>query len=269
MFSLLLPFESSRLLLTYECVFLVLEAEFKAEGKQVTTFVVDLTNRVAIETAAKETLAKHGRLDILVNNAGIVSGKPFIECSPEMIERTMDVNINAHFWTCRSFLPGMIARKHGHVVTIASMAGQTGVPLLADYVASKFAAVGFDESLRVEMKKFKTNVKTTCVCPYYISTGMFHGVKSRFSFLFPILTPDYVASQIIQAVKRNDEALFLPWAMNLLPIARLFPIPVQDWIAEQLGVHHSMDEFTGRPAAAAASAVAAQKQMVSESKKDK
>lgn len=223
-----------------------LESEFKAEGKAIMVEKVDLTSREAIEAAAIHLAAKMGPLDILVNNAGIVSGKTFLECSPEQIKRTMDVNINSHFWTVRSFLPSMIARKSGHVVTIASMAGHMGVPGLADYAASKFAAVGFDESLRVEMKKAKTGVKTTCVCPYYISTGMFEGVKGRFSFLFPILTPDYVAQEIVSAVKRGDEALYMPYSMTLLPIARLLPIPIQDWAADLLGFHNSMDHFVGR-----------------------
>lgn len=213
------------------------------------TQLVDLTSREAIEAAGKALLQKVGRVDILVNNAGIVSGKPLLECSPETIERTMDVNINAHFWTCRAFLPGMIERKKGHVVTIASMAGHTGVPRLADYAASKFAAVGFDESLRVEMKKYNTGVKTTCVCPFYISTGMFDGVKSRIPFLMPILTPEYVSTEIVAAVKRNDEVLMMPYSMNLVAFARLFPVPVQDWIANLIGVHNSMDHFTGRSAA--------------------
>jgi len=225
-----------------------LAADFNKEGFTLVTDLVDLTKRTAIEEAGKRLLEKVGRVDILVNNAGIVSGKPLLECAPELVQRTMDVNINAHFWTCRSFLPGMIDRKHGHVVTVASMAGHVGVPRMTDYAASKFAAVGFDESLRVEMKKMKTGIKTTCVCPYYISTGMFEGVKSRFSFLFPIMTPEYVASQILSAVKRNDEVLMLPWSMVLLPWARLFPIPVQDFLIDLLGIHSSMDQFIGRGA---------------------
>lgn len=207
---------------------------------------MDLTSRQAIEAAATSAAAKVGPIDILVNNAGIVSGRPFLECSPEQIQRTMDVNINAHFWTVRSCLPSMIERKSGHIVTIASMAGHMGVPGLADYAASKFAAVGLDESLRVEMKKHKTGVKTTCVCPYYISTGMFEGVKSRFGFLFPIMTPDYVSSAIVAAVKRGDEQLLLPYSMNLLSIARLFPVPIQDYFADLLGFHSGMDDFKGR-----------------------
>lgn len=230
-------------------------AEFKQEGFELTTDVVDLSKREAIEAAAQSVLRKHNQLDILVNNAGVVTGKPFLDCEPMYIQRTMDVNINAHFWTCRAFLPNMIQRKHGHVVTIASMAGHAGTPRLADYAASKFAAVGFDESLRVEMKMQKTNVKTTCVCPFYISTGMFEGAQSRFNFLLPILTPAFVASEIVSAVKRNEPVLMLPWMSNTMVYIRLLPIPIQDFLLGVLGMHSSMDHFTGgrnaQPSAAA------------------
>jgi len=64
-----------------------------------------------------------GDVDILVNNAGIVSGKSFLECSDSQIDRTMKVNILAHFWTVKAFLPKMVERNSGHVVSIASSAG--------------------------------------------------------------------------------------------------------------------------------------------------
>jgi all-trans-retinol dehydrogenase (NAD+) len=71
----------------------------------------------------------------------------------------------------------MIEKNHGHIVTIASIAGFFGTSGLCDYCASKFAAVGFDEALRDELANIgKTNVHTTVVCPYYINTGMFDGV---------------------------------------------------------------------------------------------
>jgi len=85
----------------------------------------------------------------------------------------------------REFLPDMIKRNEGHIVSIASMAGHTGVNGLVDYCASKFGAIGFDESLRNEMKSLNSKVRTTCICPYYINTGMFDGVKTN--FLLPIL----------------------------------------------------------------------------------
>ena len=74
----------------------------------------------------------------------------------------------------------MIENNHGHIVSVASIAGLFGTPGLCDYCASKFAVVGFDESLRNELLHTgKTGVKTTLVCPYYINTGMFKGTKSE------------------------------------------------------------------------------------------
>ena len=80
----------------------------------------------------------------------------------------------------KSFLPDMMSRNHGHIVTVASSAGFIGVTGLADYCASKFAAVGFDESLRFELEaQGKDGIHTTVVCPFFINTGMFEGAKTR------------------------------------------------------------------------------------------
>jgi all-trans-retinol dehydrogenase (NAD+) len=82
--------------------------------------------------------------------------------------------------TVKSFLPDMMSRNHGHIVNIASSAGLVGVTGLADYCASKFAAVGFDESLRFELEaQGKDGIYTTVVCPFFINTGMFEGAKTR------------------------------------------------------------------------------------------
>ncbi len=91
------------------------------------------------------------------------------------MKKTLEVNTLAHFYTVKTFLPDMITRNTGHIVTIASAAGHIGVCGLADYCASKFGAVGFDESLRGELKHRGYNIKTTCINPYLIDTGMFKG----------------------------------------------------------------------------------------------
>lgn len=78
----------------------------------------------------------------------------------------------------------MLTLNHGHIVNIASAAGLTGVTGLADYCASKFAVVGFTESLSMELASLeKTGVKTTVVCPFYIDTGMFKGVKTKLVYI--------------------------------------------------------------------------------------
>ena len=74
----------------------------------------------------------------------------------------------------------MLEKNHGHIVSIASSAGLVGVCGLCDYCASKFGAVGFNESLMMELSNTgKTGVHTTLVCPFFINTGMFDGVKTR------------------------------------------------------------------------------------------
>lgn len=72
----------------------------------------------------------------------------------------------------------MLKNNKGHIVTIASLAGFTACNSLADYVSSKHAAVGFDESLRMELKTLNSSVKTTCVCPGYVNTGMVTGITT-------------------------------------------------------------------------------------------
>lgn len=116
---------------------------------------------------------------MLINNAGIVSGKSTLENSDAMIKKTFEVNTISHLWTIREFMPDMIANKKGHIVSVASMAGLAGIPQQTDYAGSKFGAVGINDSLRTELlvKGLSSQIKTTCICPFFINTGMFDGVK--------------------------------------------------------------------------------------------
>lgn len=207
----------------------------------------DLSDREEIQDTARRVLAEEGTVDVLINNAGVVSGKPLLELTDEAIQRTFDVNTLSLYWTTRAFLPGMIAQNSGHIVTIASAGGLIGVPKMTDYSASKFAAVGFDDSLRVELKRLGYNgIRTTVVCPFYINTGMFKGVKTRFPWLLPILEPDDAARKIVNAIEKNKQRLIMPpFALVTYP-GRLLPLPLFDWIADFVGINRSMDDFKGR-----------------------
>ena len=82
--------------------------------------------------------------------------------------------------TIKAFIPEMIANNHGHVITIASGAGLFGVAGLLDYCASKFGAIGIHEALTSDLATMEVGgVHTTVVCPYFIDTGMFQGVRTR------------------------------------------------------------------------------------------
>ena len=221
------------------------QAELAAAGHEADTFVCDLSDHQEIAAVATRTLVESGAIDILINNAGIVSGKALLDLSDEEIERTFQVNTLALFWTVRAFLPSMLEQGRGHIVTIASAASLAGAPRLSDYCASKFAAFGFDESLRLELKKLGSNVKTTIVCPYYIDTGMFDGVKTRFSWLLPILKPEAVVRRIIRAIKKDRRRLVMPWFIYSSWLSRLMPVAWYDVLMDFFGVTRSMDEFHG------------------------
>jgi len=224
------------------------EEEIVKEKGQVFSYVVDLSKREQIYKVAEEVKQKFERVDILINNAGIVTGKSILDVKDELAQLTIDVNTTAHFWTVKAFLPGMIDNEEGHIVTIASAAGIMGVRGLADYCASKFGALGFDESLRMDFRHRKGKFYTTCICPYYINTGMFKGCKTRFPWLLPILEEDYVADQIVNAIRENRPFLALPAIVHyvLLLAKAALPVGIFDWAADFLGANHSMDDFVGR-----------------------
>jgi all-trans-retinol dehydrogenase (NAD+) len=215
-------------------------------GGETAVYAVDLADRVKVQAVAAEILKTRGPVDILINNAGIVTGKPILECSDEAIERTFQVNTLALFWLTRAFLPAMIAQGRGHVVTIASAAGLSGTSRLVDYCASKHAAVGFDESLRLELKRLGHPVRTTVVCPFFIDTGMFRGVKTRFPWLLPILDPGYVTRRILGAIEGNRRRLIMPRFVVTVLMIKALPASLFDAVLSFFGVNRSMDDFVGR-----------------------
>jgi len=223
-----------------------LETEAAAEGLSIAGMVCDVSSSSAVYAQAKLLLQKQIPVDILINNAGIVSGKTLLETPDEKIEKTMAVNTLSLFWTTKAFLPAMIRQKSGHIVTIASAAGIIGVRGLTDYCASKFAAVGFDESLRMELRAIKSPVKTTVICPFFIDTGMFKGVKTRFPLLLPILKPEKAVKRIVKAILKNRKRLIMPRFANWVLLLRLFPLGFVDAVTGFLGISHAMDNFTGR-----------------------
>jgi all-trans-retinol dehydrogenase (NAD+) len=223
-----------------------LEKEAAEEGLSITGMVCDVTSKSAVYRRAKGMAKQLGPVDILINNAGIVSGKTLLETPDANIEKTMQVNVLAMFWTVKAFLPEMIERKSGHVVTIASAAGLIGVRGLADYCASKFAAVGFDESLRMELHRIKSPVKTTVICPFFINTGMFEGVKTRFPLFLPIMKPKSAVKRIVRAILKNRKRLIIPAFANTVLILRCFPLGILDAVSNFFGLSHAMDDFTGR-----------------------
>lgn len=218
-------------------------ASLESEGRgRVATFVVDVTDREAVAAAAAES----GPVDILVNNAGIADGARLVDADPDALEQVMSVNALSLFWTTRAFLPEMVQRNAGHVVTIASAAGLVPLRSAVAYTASKHAAVGFHDALRQELRVDAPQVRTTLVTPFFVDTGMFDGVVSRFTFLLPIVEQDDAVTRIVQAVERDRARLVMPGMAALAYALRIMPPRLGDVLLDQLGISSSMDHYVGR-----------------------
>jgi all-trans-retinol dehydrogenase (NAD+) len=221
--------------------------EITAAGGEAYAYVCDVSNRREVYRIAGEVKARVGPVDIVVNNAGIISGRRLLEIPDERIEAVLGINVLALYWVTKAFLPEMIERNSGHIVTMASAAGLLGVDRQTDYSASKHATIGFTESLRAELKRAgRTGIKTTIVEPFYVDTGMVKGVKSRFPRLLPILKQEEVAAKVVRAVVQNQQEVMIPSMLKLVPVCRVLPVSLFDRLAGFLGVHESMDCFVGR-----------------------
>ena len=216
-----------------------------SEGR-VLVYKVNVSDNENIASAYSAVKNDAGDIDLLINCAGIVKGNnTFDQQTEKDIRLTMDINATAPMLVALSILPDMIKRDNGHICNIASAAGMLGVPKLSVYVASKWAVVGWTESMRIELKQMRSKVRVTTVAPYFINTGMFDGVNSK---VFPILKPERTAAKIIRAIEKEKDFRGIPFPYHFIRIWQgilpnaLFDIIFGKWF----GVYSVMDHFTGR-----------------------
>lgn len=207
--------------LTRKGVSLALAARSEAELKETQATVERLGGRaIAVPTdvgkltdlqALVETTQKElGPVDLLVNNAGVEKYALYQELDPQVIEKTLRVNLWAPEVLTRLVLPGMVERRRGHIVNVASVAGKTAVPYNSIYSSSKHGLVGFSWSLREEVKQYHVGVSV--VCPGFVSeSGMFHhwsrGAKPP-SVSRPV-TPEKVADAVVKAVESDKPEIIV------------------------------------------------------------
>lgn len=222
-----------------------LKDEWKALSGEIISLQADLSDVEQIKDVSAKIKHMYGIPDILVNNAGIVTGKYFYEHSHDNISLSMAVNADAMMHLTLEFLPGMIERNSGSIGNICSLAGLIGNTKMAVYVASKWAAVGWSDSLRLEMQLLGKDVKVTTIMPYYINTGMFDGVRSG---LIPILKPEPSAEKFMRAIEKEKKLFTTPVPYWFIRLSQgLLPLPAFDFVMKNIfGVYDTMKEFKGR-----------------------
>ena len=219
--------------------------EIEALDARCRVYALDVTNSDAIADVREQLHQEAGQIDILVNNAGVVFGGPFLDVSLEQHMLTYRVNVEGMMAMTHAFLPDLIASPRGHLVTIASASGFVGLPNGASYASSKWAAIGFAESIRAEMKHLgHKHVDSTIVCPTYINTGMFEGAKPPKTARW--LEPDELAEKVVTAVDERQLWVLEPWIVKVTPFLKnCLPQGLSDLVADAFGANSSMDSWKG------------------------
>lgn len=143
-----------------------LAEEIDAAGGECRTIAIDLRDGQAVREALADVNA-----ELLVNNAGLAVFKPFLELDAEDWQRMVDVNLNALYHVTRALLPGMVERRRGDVIIIGSLAGRNGFVGGSCYSATKFAVLGFAESLMLEVREH--GIRVAVVMPGSVATELF------------------------------------------------------------------------------------------------
>jgi len=217
---------------------------------EVSGYIVDVGDAAAVADTAAAVLDDLDRIDVLINNAGVVRGnKYFWETDLERdTKSTIDINTLGPMYVAHEFLPAMIAEPgECRMLNLASAAGFTPNPRMAVYAASKWAVIGWSDSVRLELKQAGLDhVKVTTVCPYYVRTGMFDGARS--APLLPILDPAEVVEEAWAAMLAGRPFVVMPKTVMLSEMLKgVVPTGVRDFIADHvIGVYHTMEDFTGR-----------------------
>lgn len=137
---------------------------------------VDVADRAQMKAFADAVHAKAPAADVVVNNAGVAVGAAFLDTSLDDWDWLLGINLKGVIHGCHFFLPKMVERgAGGHIVNISSILGIFPAPQVTAYVASKFAVLGFSQSLRAEMEPHKIGV--TAICPGMINTGIIEGSR--------------------------------------------------------------------------------------------
>ena len=183
----------------------------------VKVYKLDVSDTDEIKTVFEQIIEEINHIDILVNNAGYGIFRSAHETSIEEIKRMFQVNVLGLISCTNMVLPLMLKQRQGHIINIASQAGKIATPKSSVYAATKHAVLGFTNGLRMEVSN--QNINVTAVNPGPIETNFFSIADETGSYVKSvkrfIITPEYVASKIVNAMLTRTREINLPRWMGV------------------------------------------------------
>jgi len=220
-------------------------AELRSAGHRCRGYRLDVSDPQSIEAVRTRLADDAGSIDILINNAGIVYGGAFEDVSLDEHLRTYRINVEGTVATTHVFFPDLLASPAGHLVFLASASGFVGLPNGSTYASSKWAAIGFGESIRAELAhRGRSDLGVTIVCPSFVDTGLFAGAAPPKTTR--MLRPEELAAKVVEAVRKKRVWVLEPWIVKITPLLKHgLPTRLGDLVASAFGADASMDRWTG------------------------
>ena len=173
-----------------------------------------------------------GRVDVLVNNAGVMPIGPFLEQSEQTIRTAVDVNLHGVINGCRLVLPEMVARRDGHIVNIASMAGMTAVPGQAVYAGTKFAVVGMSTALADEYAPH--GVEVSVILPTFTNTELIAGTHTGWAQ--KPMEPAQVADAVVKVLDKPTTIVSVPRQLRFISaLTQMLGPRGRRWLSAKMG----------------------------------
>ncbi|KAG5684992.1 hypothetical protein PVAND_014195 [Polypedilum vanderplanki] len=212
-----------------------IKEKYKVDCK---AFECDITNYSAILKLKIDIENSLGPVDILVNNAGYLYSSLFLSSGAETIEKVIELNLTSQIKMTRTFLPTMIDRKYGHIISIASIGSLSTVLGGAVYNASKWGLNGFMSNLYDEIHITKQDefIKLTTIYPQYIDTRKeLSDILDKAEFNLPRSTPEHVANKVVEGMLMNETKIivsttFITQFEIILTLMRFLPDETRKYI---------------------------------------
>lgn len=147
-----------------------LAADLQQSGARAEPFSCDVTNAEQVKELPGQVQGKLGPIDILVNNAGVAGSHKIVDHPDDLWQLMLDVNLTGVYRVTKAVIPGMIERKRGRIINVASVASKVGMRYMAAYTASKHGVLGFTRVLASELSRH--NITANAICPGYVDTPM-------------------------------------------------------------------------------------------------